>query len=187
MIIKHNFETIIRNWWLKNLEITCYPCIQITFDLIIYFWMPFLFYFLGSQAITHFHGSSFLFCSYNTTFCCFWFNIQYVGEKTQWFPSTWFLGWFLCRRQSRNVIYDSIWSRHHISIYYILEVLLVNTLTCMLIYLFMLFKYLCSKEDLLHNYWSIPIVFIWSSRRNNFNIHLIITHCCSTVSIEGIE
>ena len=43
--------------------------------------------------------------------------------------------------------------------------------------LLMLFKHLCSKEDMLHNYWSIPIVFIWSSRRGDCNIPLITTHC----------
>ena len=57
----------------------------------------------------------------------------------------------------------------------------------MLIYLFMLFKYLCSKEDLVHNDWSIPIVFIWYSRHGDCNIHVITTHCCSNVSIDRIE
>ena len=35
--------------------------------------------------------------------------------------------------------------------------------------------------------WSIPIVFIWSSRHDDFNIHLITTHCCSNVSIDRME
>ena len=52
---------------------------------------------------------------------------------------------------------------------------------------FMLFMHLCSKEDLGHNDWSIPIVFIQSSRRDDFNMHLITTHYCSNVSIDRIE
>ena len=51
----------------------------------------------------------------------------------------------------------------------------------------MLFKYLCSKEDLVYNDWSIPIVFILSPRRDDCNIHLIITHFCSNMSIDRIE
>ena len=51
----------------------------------------------------------------------------------------------------------------------------------------MLFKNYCSKEDLLHNDRSIPIVFIQSSRRDDCNIHLSSTHCFSNVSIERIE
>ena len=34
---------------------------------------------------------------------------------------------------------------------------------------------------------SIPIVFIWSSRHDYCNIHLITTHCCSNVSIDRME
>ena len=34
---------------------------------------------------------------------------------------------------------------------------------------------------------SIPIVFIWSSRRNDCNMNLITTHCCSNVSIYRME
>ena len=41
LIIKYNVDIIIRNWWLKNLGVACYPCIQIRFDLIIDFWIPF--------------------------------------------------------------------------------------------------------------------------------------------------
>ena len=55
--------------------------------------------------------------------------------------------------------------------------------TCWYIFL-MLFIHLCSKEDLVNDYRSIPIVFIWFSRRDNCNIHLITTHCCSNVSID---
>ena len=32
--------------------------------------------------------------------------------------------------------------------------------------------------------WSIPIVFIWSSRRDYCNMHFITTHCCSNVLID---
>ena len=45
LIIKHIFETIIRNWWLNKLGVTCYPCIHITFDMTINFWMPYSFFF----------------------------------------------------------------------------------------------------------------------------------------------
>ena len=51
----------------------------------------------------------------------------------------------------------------------------------------LLFIHLCSKEDLVHNDWSIPTVFIWYSRHDDCNIHLITTSCCSNVSIYRIE
>ena len=57
---------------------------------------------------------------------------------------------------------------------------------CWYIYL-MLFIHLCSKEDLANEDWSIPIVFIWSSRRDDCNIHFITTHCCSNVLIDRME
>ena len=109
---------------------------QITFDLLIDFWMPFSFWFLGTQVITNFYVFAFGFFSHKTTFFCFRFNIQYVGEKTQWFPSTWFLDWYWCHRHIRNIIYDYLWSRQYISINNILDILLVLIFTCMLIYLF---------------------------------------------------
>ena len=46
---------------------------------------------------------------------------------------------------------------------------------------------MCSKEDLINDDWSIPIVFVWSSRRDDCNIHLIITHCCSNVLIDRMD
>ena len=51
LIIWQNFETIIRNWWLKKLRMTCYPCIQITFDLLIDFWMPFSIWFFVQRLL----------------------------------------------------------------------------------------------------------------------------------------
>ena len=93
-------------------------------------------FFLGPQAITNFNGSAFGFFSHNTTFFCFWSNIQYVGEKTQWFPSIWFLEWCWCHRGISAIICDSLWSRNHSSINNILKILLVITLTLMLIYFF---------------------------------------------------
>ena len=57
---------------------------------------------------------------------------------------------------------------------------------CWYIFL-MLFIHLCSKEYLVNYYWSIPIVLIWSSRRDDCNIHLITRHCSSNVSIYRIE
>ena len=44
---------------MKILGMTCYLWIHITFDLLIDFWMQFLFCFIGPQASTQFHGSTF--------------------------------------------------------------------------------------------------------------------------------
>ena len=49
---------------------------------------------------------------------------------------------------------------------------------CWYIFL-MLFIHLCSKVEMLNDYWSIPIVFIWSSRRDDCNMHFITAHCFS--------
>ena len=57
---------------------------------------------------------------------------------------------------------------------------------CWYIFL-MFFIHLCSKEDLVNDDQSMPIVFIWSSRCDYCNIHLITTHCCSNVSIYRME
>ena len=65
--------------------------------------------------------------------------------------------------------------------------MLIITLTCMLIYLLMLFIHLYSKEDLANEDWSIPIVSIWSSRRDDCNMHFITTHYCSNVLIDRME
>ena len=35
--------------------------------------------------------------------------------------------------------------------------------------------------------WSIPIFFIWYSRRDDCNMHFITTHCCSNVLIDRTE
>ena len=51
----------------------------------------------------------------------------------------------------------------------------------------MLLIHLCSKEDLVNYDWSIPRVFIWSSRRDDYNIHFITTHCFSNVLIDRME
>ena len=53
--------------------------------------------------------------------------------------------------------------------------------------LLMLFIHMCLKEYLVNDDWSIPIVFIWSSRRYDCNIHFIITHYFSNVSIDRME
>ena len=45
----------------------------------------------------------------------------------------------------------------------------------------------CTHFPGIDNDWSIPIVFIWSSRRDDWNIHLITTYCCSNVSIYMME
>ena len=57
---------------------------------------------------------------------------------------------------------------------------------CWYIFL-MLFIHLFSKEDLVNDDWSIPIVFIWYSRRDDRNIHFITTHFCSNFLIDRIE
>ena len=55
-------------------------------------------------------------------------------------------------------------------------------------YIFLMsFIHLCSKEDLVNDYCSIPIVFILYSRRDDCNMHLITTHCFSNVSIYRME
>ena len=51
----------------------------------------------------------------------------------------------------------------------------------------MLFVHLCSKEDLVNDDWSIPIVFIWYSIRDDRNIHFITKHCCGNVLIDRME
>ena len=120
----HSNESACRKSGCLGLEqvlgMTCYPFIYIKFDIIIDFWMPFSFWFIGPQAINNFHGSVFAFCSSNTTFCCFLFNIKYVGEKTQWFPGTWFFYCCFGHRQTRTFVCDFLCSRHHSSIYNIL-------------------------------------------------------------------
>ena len=57
---------------------------------------------------------------------------------------------------------------------------------CWYIFL-MLFIHLCSKKDLVNGDWSISIVFIWSSRRDNCNMRFITTHFCSNVLIDRTE
>ena len=86
-----------------------------------------------------------------------------------------------------TVVSYFFWSGNHSILRNIFKFLLVITFTSTLIYLFMLFNHLCSIEGLLLNYWSIPIVLIWSSRRGGCRIPLITTYCCSSVSMERIE
>ena len=50
--------------------------------------------------------------------------------------------------------------------------------------LLMFWRHPCSKISLLLNYWSIPIVFIWSLRRGDCDIPLSTIHCFSSVSIK---
>ena len=57
---------------------------------------------------------------------------------------------------------------------------------CWYIFL-MLFIHLCSKEDLVNDDWSIPIVFIWSSRRDDCNMHFITTHCFPNMLIDRMK
>ena len=53
--------------------------------------MPFSFCFLGPQAITHFHGSEFLFCSYNTTFAVLFLTSNMLVNKHSDFLALGFL------------------------------------------------------------------------------------------------
>ena len=46
---------------------------------------------------------------------------------------------------------------------------------------------MCSKEYLVNDDSSVPIVSIGSSRRDDCNIHLITTNFCSNVPIDKIE
>ena len=148
-------------------------------DLFILFYCPTGYYQLSWLCVLIFIS--------NTTFFCFLFNIKYVGEKTQWFPRNWFLDCCLviCKLGLSYVIYSGVdtIAESRISFRFCCS---SHLPLCWYIF-FMLFKNLCSKEDLLHNHWSIPIVFIWSSRRGDCNITLITTHCCSNTSIERIE
>ena len=142
--------------------------------------MTFSFCFIGPQGITHFHGSAFGFCSSNTTFCCFMFlTYNMLVNKHNDFLALGFLngvdvigilGLLFMRSCRFNTIAAS---RTHLRAYWYI--------------FFMLFKHLCSKEDLCHIDWSIPIFCTLSSRRGYCNIPLITTHCCSNVSIERTE
>ena len=51
----------------------------------------------------------------------------------------------------------------------------------------MLFVHICSKEELVNDDWSIPIVFIWYSIRDDRNIHFITKNCCGNVLIDRME
>ena len=48
-------------------------------------------------------------------------------------------------------------------------------------------RHMFKKISLLLNYWSIPIVFMWSLRICDCNMPLSTTHCCSNVSIERTQ
>ena len=169
---------------IEKLGVMCYQCLNITFNLIIDFWMPFSFFKLAHRLFPTLMALSFDLRIQHDRYQ-FFLNIKYVGEQTQRFPSTCFY-FCLGYMKTSNDNSDFIWSINHSSIYNIPEVLLVITLTSMLIYIFMLFKHLCSTEGLLLNDWSTPIVFIWSSRLGDCNISSITTNCCSNVSMEGI-
>ena len=82
---------MIRNWWLNNLGMTFYPCIHITFDLLIVFWIPSSLSFIGPQASNHFHGSAFWFCSYNTKFSVFCLTSNMLVKKHRYFLALGFL------------------------------------------------------------------------------------------------
>ena len=165
---------------------TCYPCIQITFDLIIDFWMPFLF-FLFHCLVPIFMALRFDFAATIWRFVVFGLTSNMLVNKHHDFLALGFLTgvdvigtlrmlsvtpYGVDTLSASRISFRSFWSSH--------------LPACLFIYL-MLFIHLCSKEDLVHNYCSIPIVFIWSSRLDDGNIHLITTYCCSNVSIYRIK
>ena len=138
-------EIIIRNWWLNNLGMICYPCIQITFNLIIDFWMPFSFCLIGPQAITQFHGSAFGFCTTKRSFAVFFLTFNMLVNKhsdllalgfltavdvicTLWLSSVTSSG---VDTIAASMIFFRVFGRH--------------TYLHVDIYMFMLFKNLCSK------------------------------------------
>ena len=157
------------------------------FNMIVDFWFPFSFCFIFPLATSIFSRSEFWFYSSNTTDSSSLFNIKYIGEKMQWFPSTWFFNYCLGHSQTRTVISYFLWSINHIILKNIFNFLLVTILTIMLIYLFNVIFKMCLKRTLFLNDWSIPIVFMWYLRCGDCGIPLSTKHSCSNVSMNRIE
>ena len=163
---------------------TCYPCILIIFDLLIDFWMPFSFFFLVHRLLPTFMALRLDFSAPTQSFAVFGLTSNMLVKRHSDFLALGFL-----------TIVDVIGKLGLSSVtpYGVesIAALIISLRFCWSSHLpacwYFCILHLCSKEDLVNDDLSIPIVFIWSSRRDNFNIHLITTHCCSNVSIYRIE
>ena len=166
---------------------TFYPCIQITFDLIIDFWMPFSFWSFFQRLLHTFMALRLDFSATKQRLAVLgWTSNMFVNKHSDFLELGLLTGDdFKCTLGLLSVTpsgLDSIaayiisfrfcWSSHLPACWYIF---------------LMLFIHLCSKEDLVNYDWSIPIVFIWSSRRDDCNINFITTHCCSNFPIDRME
>ena len=166
---------------------TCYTCIQITFDLLIDFWMHFSFVFLVRRLLPTFVAFRLDFASTKRRFAVFGLTSNMLVNKHSGFLALGFLtgvdaigtlgisyvtSYWVDSIAASIISLRFCWSSHLPACWYIF---------------FMLFIHMCSKEDLVNDDWSIPLVFIWSSRRDDCNLHLITAYYCSNVSIDMIE
>ena len=160
---------------------TCYPCIQITFDLLIDFRIPFSFFFFFQRLL---HTSMDLRLEFAATKrrldVLGWTSNMFVNKHSDLLALGFLTGDDVkCTLGLLSVtpsVLDSIsasiislrfyWSSHLPACWYIF---------------LMLFIHLCSKEDLVNDDCSILIVFICSSRRDDCNIHFITTHLSNNV------
>ena len=163
---------------------TCYPCIQITFDLLIDFWMPFSFCSFFQRLLPTFMALRLDFAATKRRFAVLGLTSNMLVNKNSDFLA---FGCFtgvdgICTLVLLSVNPYGVDSRaaYRISLRFCW---LSHLPACWYIFL-VLFIYMCSKVVMLNDDQSIPIVFIWSSRRDDCNIHLITTHCCSNVSID---
>ena len=144
MIIKHNFETIIRNWWLNNLGMTCYPCIKINFDMIIDFWMPCL-KTIRSTGYYQFSWLCVLILQLQHDVLLFFLTPNMFVKRLSDFLALVF-DCCLGHRKTGTFLCDFLLGINHSSINNILYFLLVITLTCMLIYIFYVIQTLVFKR-----------------------------------------
>ena len=166
---------------------TCYPCIHTTFYLLIDFWMSFLFCFFVQRLLHTFMDLRLNFAA--TKWCLDVVGLtdnMFVNKHSDFlelgFLTGFYVIWMLVLLSLTPSGVDSI----AVSIIYLRFCWSSHLPACWYIFL-MLFIHLCWKEDLANEYWSIPIVFIWSSRRDNCNKHFIKTHCCSKVLIDTMK
>ena len=166
---------------------TCYPCIHITFDLIVDFWMPFSFCFLVQRLLPTFVDLCLDFASTKRRFSVLGLTSNMFVNKHSDFLALGFLTGddVICTLGLLSVTPSGVYSRadYRTSLRFCWS---SHLPACWYIF-FILFIHLCSKEDLVNDDCSIPIFFIWSSRRDYCNIHLITTHCCWNVSIDSME
>ena len=136
----------------------CYPCTHIMFDVIIDFWMPFSFFFFVHRVVTNFMALCFGFAAIIRRFAVFGLISNMLVKRHSDLLALGFLtgvdiigtlgilsvtpsGFYTIA--AYRISLNLCWSSHLTACWYIL---------------FMLFILLCSKEDLVHNDWSIPIV-----------------------------